>query len=80
MEVHFGWSHSAGDASWRWLLRIFSHETDSPLESEIAWPSPAERDADKIILAAAGINAVFLSVVAWVDGVKQYVHPCSKRT
>ena len=35
MEVHFGWSHAAGDASWRWLLRILSHETDSPLASEI---------------------------------------------
>ena len=63
--------HAAGDASWRWLLRILSHETDSPLASEIAWPSRAERDAHKIILLAAGINSVFLSVVSWVDGVKQ---------
>jgi len=58
MEVHFGWAHAAGDASWRWLLRILSHETDSPL-------------ANKIILQAAGVNSVFLSVVSWVDGVKQ---------
>ena len=73
MEVHFGWAHSAGDASWRWLLRILSHETNSPLASEIQWPTEAERDAQKEILRAIGINSVFLSVIAWVDGVKQYV-------
>lgn len=71
MEVHFGWSHSSAEASWRWLLRILSHETDSPLAQEIVWPSVEERDAQVAMLIAAGINSAFLPVVAWVDGVKQ---------
>ena len=71
MEVHFGWSHAAGDASWRWLLRILSHETDSPLAPEISWPTISLRDAQRAMLAAAGVNSAFHSVVAWVDGVKQ---------
>ena len=71
MEVHFGWSHSSAEASWRWLLRIFSHETESPLAREIIWPSVEERDAQVAMLIAAGINSAFLPVVAWVDGVKQ---------
>ena len=71
MEHIFGWSHSAGDASWRWLVRILAHETDSPLADEIQWPTESERDQQRALLASLGINDVFLSVVAWVDGVKQ---------
>ena len=67
----FGWSSSSGDASWRWLVRILAHETNSPLADEIQWPDAKERAAQRELLAKIGINEVYLAVVAWVDGVKQ---------
>lgn len=71
METVFGWSHSSHDASFQHLLRILAHETDSPLADEISWPTESERSAQRRMLELAGINAVYLAVVGWVDGVKQ---------
>ena len=71
MEHIFGWSKSAQHAYFRWFLRIFAHETKSPLADEIKWPTEEDRDVMKDQLRAAGINEAMLAVVTWVDGVKQ---------
>jgi len=71
METIFGWAHSAADSSFRHLLRIFAHNTTSPLVDEITWPSDNERQRHRDLLRAAGIPESFLVVVGFVDGVKQ---------
>mmetsp|Transcript_40204 Transcript_40204/g.90229 ORF Transcript_40204/g.90229 Transcript_40204/m.90229 type:complete len:87 (-) Transcript_40204:219-479(-) len=42
------------------------------LADEIEWPTETERDLQRALLASLGIDDVYLAVVAWVDGVKQY--------
>eukprot|EP00617_Octactis_speculum_P017052 CAMPEP_0185756788 /NCGR_PEP_ID=MMETSP1174-20130828/15196_1 /TAXON_ID=35687 /ORGANISM="Dictyocha speculum, Strain CCMP1381" /LENGTH=347 /DNA_ID=CAMNT_0028435907 /DNA_START=42 /DNA_END=1085 /DNA_ORIENTATION=+ len=71
MQHVFGWAGAATHASFRWFLRIFAHETDSPLADEIKWPTPEERDAQKAQLRAARVNEALLDIIGWVDGVKQ---------
>eukprot|EP00614_Pseudopedinella_elastica_P020072 CAMPEP_0172646722 /NCGR_PEP_ID=MMETSP1068-20121228/240386_1 /TAXON_ID=35684 /ORGANISM="Pseudopedinella elastica, Strain CCMP716" /LENGTH=84 /DNA_ID=CAMNT_0013460987 /DNA_START=54 /DNA_END=308 /DNA_ORIENTATION=+ len=50
----------------------FSRSWLAALADEIEWPTETERDLQRSLLASLGIGDVYLAVVAWVDGVKQY--------